>query len=74
MTTEQITMTRIGKRGRSFTFTIPQRAALAELIREHGARGTCERSEVPICLGTVLKIAREFQIPLQKGRRTRRAA
>lgn len=67
-------MTRMGKRGRSFTFTIRQRVEFAEMIREYGARGTCERSTVPICLQTVLKIAREFQIPLQKGRRPHRAA
>ncbi len=60
--------------GRPLTYSLTQRAEFAAIIREHGARGTCEQSAVPICLQTVLKIAREFQIPLQKGRRPRRAA
>ena len=60
--------------GRPLTFSIAQRAEFAEMIREHGARGTCERSAIPISLHTLLKIAHEFQIPLKKGRRPRRVA
>ena len=62
------------KAGRSPTYSVAQRTELAAMIRQHGARGTCERTELPICLQTVLQIAREFQVPLKKGRRSRRAA
>jgi hypothetical protein len=67
-------MSNFRRAGRPLTFSPTQRAEFAEMIREHGARGTCERSAVPISLQTVLKIAREFQIPLPKGRRPRPAA
>ena len=46
----------------------------AQLIREHGARGAREILSRQICLGTVLKIAKEYGIKLQKGRRPRQAA
>lgn len=62
------------KRGRPPTFTRQQREQFAEMIRIHGARGTEEISSIPISLHTVLKIAREFQIPLKPGRRTGRRA
>ena len=51
-----------------------RRALLAELIRQHGARGAIAHAPEPVCLKTVLRIAREFEIPLQKGRRPKRAA
>lgn len=61
-------------RGRKPKFTPSQREQLAELIRQHGARGAIAHAPEPVCLATVLKIAGEFQIPLSKGRRRRRAA
>jgi hypothetical protein len=62
------------KRGRPVTYDDSQRAQFAELIRQHGARGTKVVLSAPICVETLLKIAREFGVPLQKGRRPRRAA
>lgn len=50
------------------------RAQLAELIRQHGARGAIAHAPESISLKTMLRIAREFEIPLRKGRRPRRAA
>ena len=63
-----------GKRGRPVTYDDSQRAHFAELIRQHGARGTKAVSSVPICIETLRRIAQEFGIPLRKGRRPRRAA
>lgn len=60
--------------GRRPKFVGEQRAELAELIRQHGARGAIAHAPEPICLQTVLKIAKEFEIPLKHGRRPRRAA
>ena len=57
-----------------FKFVGSQREQLADLIREHGARGAVSHAPEPVCLATVLKIAREFQIPLKKGARLKRAA
>jgi len=54
------------RRGRRPTFRSATRQQLAALIEEHGAR---ELSPVPITVGTLLKIAREFGIRLRKGRR-----
>ena len=51
-----------------------QRALLAELIRRHGARGAIVHAPEPVSLKTMLRIAREFEIPLQTGRRPKRAA
>ncbi len=51
-----------------------RRALLAELIRQHGARGAVAHAPESISLKTMLKIAREFEIPLRKGRRSKRAA
>jgi hypothetical protein len=62
------------RRGRPPTFTTEQREQFAGLIWVYGARGTLEVSTIPISLPTLLKIAREFQIPLKHGRRQRRAA
>jgi len=64
-------MRRKRKPGRRLTFRRPVRRELAELIREHGARGAQELSSTPISLGTLLKIAKEFGITLQRGRRPR---
>lgn len=57
------------KRGRPFIFSDAERQKLAELIRQHGARGAQRISWTPISLSTLLEIAREFGIELKKGRR-----
>lgn len=57
------------KRGRPFTFSDAERQKLAELIRQHGARGAQRVSWTPISLSTLLEVAREFEIELKKGRR-----
>lgn len=62
-----------GRRGH-FKFVGSQRERLADLIREHGARGAIPHAPEPVCLRTMLRIAREFQIPLKKGARSKRAA
>lgn len=62
------------RQGRPLTFQYADRKNLAGLIRQHGARRAREVSEVKVSVGTLLKIAREFEIPLKKGRRPRRAA
>ena len=67
-------MADIGKRGRPLTYKLAQRRRLAELIRQHGARGAREMSANTTCVATLLKIADEFGIELKKGRRPRRAA
>jgi hypothetical protein len=65
-------MPRKRKQGRPVTFKLPQRRQLAELVRQHGARGAQAVAPVPISTGTLLKIAHEFGIELSKGRRPRR--
>lgn len=62
------------QRGRPRTFGVDQRRCLAELIRLHGARPARNLSTVPVSVGTLLKIAREFNLNLKKGKRPRRAA
>lgn len=62
------------RRGRPVTYDHNRRAELAELIRRHGARGTQAVVPAPISIQTLLNIAREFDIPLKKGRRPSRAA
>ena len=57
-----------------FKFVGRQREQLADLIRQYGARGAIAHAPQPVCLPTMLRIAREFQIPLKKGARRRRAA
>lgn len=47
---------------------------MAELIREHGARGAREVLFKQTCLNTLLAVAREFGIALKKGRRPRKNA
>jgi len=61
-------------RGRPQTFNYEDRRNLAELIRRHGARSTKAIAETPISIPTLLKIAREFDVELTKGRRPRKAA
>ena len=67
-------MSSIERRGRKPKFVGSQRELLADLIRQHGARGAIAHAPEPVCLHTLLKIAHEFQIPLKKGGRKRRAA
>ena len=62
------------KRGRPATFLREDREYLAELIREHGIRGAHRKAAFSVSLATMLKIAREFEIQLSKGRRPRKAA
>ena len=61
-------------RGRPPTYDYQKRRELAELVREHRARGAQPRVDHPIALETLLRIAREFRIELKPGRRPRRAA
>jgi hypothetical protein len=62
------------KGGRPATFSPAARRELAELIRQYGARRARELSPMVISLGTLLKIAKEFDIELRKGRRRKKAA
>lgn len=72
-TPPSIPMARKDRRGRPPTFLADERARLAELIRQHGIRGTQRVAGVSICTRTLIKIGREFNIQLPKGR-SRRAA
>lgn len=56
-------------RGRPPVFSADARKTLAQLIREHGARGARELSPIPVSSVTIRKIAREFGITLKPGRR-----
>lgn len=73
LTTTQNEMPKTERRGRRPTFRVAERVRLAELIREHGIRGTQRVAGVPICINTLIKIGREFNIQLPRGR-GRRAA
>lgn len=57
------------RRGRPLTFQQEMRRGLAMLVERHGAHGARTLSPVPITVGSLLKIAREFGIRLRKGRR-----
>lgn len=57
------------RRGRPLTFTQVSRGYLANLIREHGIRGAQRSSVVPVSLRTLIKIGREYQIVLARGKR-----
>lgn len=61
-------------RGRRPTFRAGERARLANLIREHGIRGTQRVAGVAISINTLVKIGREFHIQLPRGRGRRNAA
>jgi hypothetical protein len=67
-------MARKKRRGRPPTYKSGDRRKLADMIRLHGARGTRELTGRPISVETLMKIAREFDIELKKGRRPRPAA
>ncbi len=62
------------RRGRPPTFRRSDRRKFADMIRRHGARRTRELASMSISVNTLLKIAREFDIELNKGRRPRTAA
>lgn len=62
------------QQGRRIIYQLQDRQRLAELIRQHGARGAREASGRGVCMATLLKIAREFGIELKRGRRPRMAA
>lgn len=57
------------KRGRPATFQPDDRTYLAELIRQHGIRGTKRMAGLAVSTATLLKIARDFGIVLRRGRR-----
>ena len=63
-----------GKRGRPRTFSRDDREYLAELIRQYGIRGARRRTAGFVSQNTLIKIARDFEIQLSKGRRPRSAA
>lgn len=67
-------MGRKRKPGRPPTFNRADRKTFADLIRQHGARKAREVCPKKVSVGTLLKIAHEFGIPLMKGRRPRKAA
>lgn len=50
-------MAQFERRRRRQKHTFPERRLDAELIRQHGARGTRELLSRLICLGTLLKFA-----------------
>jgi hypothetical protein len=60
-------------RGRPPTFLLPERQRLARLIREWGIAGAHRRANVSVSKSTLLKIARENDINLPKGRRRKAA-
>lgn len=62
------------RRGRPPTFLPADRKYLAKLIRKHGIAGAQRQAPFSICDGTLIKIARDFQIVLPKGRRPKLAA
>lgn len=56
-------------RGRPPVFSADARKMLAELIRQHGARGARKHSPIPVSGMTITRIAREFGITLKPGPR-----
>lgn len=64
----------VERRGRRPTFLVAERARLADLIREHGIRETQRIAGVSISCNTLIKIGREFHVPMPHGRGGRRAA
>lgn len=67
-------MAKRDNRGRRRIYRFADRKRMADLVREHGARGAREALERQTCLATLLVIAREFKVELRKGRRPRKAA
>lgn len=62
-------MDRKVRRGRPVTYKLQDRRRFAELIRKHGASQTREALGRSVCMGTLFKIAREFDIESKVGRR-----
>jgi len=67
-------MSQMENRVRPRTYKYPDRKRIADLIRQHGARGTRELLARQICHNTLLIIAKEFNIELKVGRRPRKKA
>lgn len=65
---------KVERRGRRPTFGLPERRWLASLIRDYGIRETQRIAGVSISCNTLIKIGREFQIPMPHRRGGRRAA
>ena len=57
------------RRGRPPKFDVRTKRYFARLIERHGIRGACEASKIPVSHATLTKIAKEFGIRLQAGRR-----
>jgi len=66
-------MSKKPRRGRPPTFLPGDRRYLAKLIRENGIAGAQRKAKMSICSGTLIKIAREFEIVLPQGRRRKAA-
>ena len=67
-------MERKRRQGRPPTLLNEDREYLAELIRQHGIRGARRETTMSVSQTTLIKIAREFNIQLGKGRRRKLAA
>ncbi|MEX2093912.1 MAG: hypothetical protein WD971_14595 [Pirellulales bacterium] len=67
-------MARKRRQGRPPTFLPADRKYLAELIRQHGIAGAQREATFAVGDGTLIKIAREFDVVLLKGRRPKAAA
>lgn len=59
----------IHARGRRPTFDAKTRRYFAKLIGQRGLVGALEHTVIPVSAGTLLKIAKEFEIKLPRGRR-----
>ncbi len=57
------------RRGRPPTFSPRDREDLAELIRQHGIRGTTRLVPFRVSAETLIKIGREFGVVLARGKR-----
>ena len=57
------------RRGRPPTFLAADRKYLAKLIRKNGIDGARRIAKMSVSSHTLIKIAREFNIELSKGRR-----
>jgi hypothetical protein len=79
MSTESLALTtheppKQERRGRRRKFLAGERRWLASLIRQYGIRETHRIAGVSISCNTLIKIGREFNIPMPHGRGGRRAA
>ncbi len=61
------------KRGAPRRFSLEDRRRFAELIRQFGIRGAQRTSENSISISTLIKIARDYGISLNRGKRTKAA-